>query len=229
MNSQSGTLTNKNRTMNNTLKIATYNVRGLKDGDKRRKIFNYFRIKKYDIICLQETHFEQKDTKKLNTEWNGKKYHSFGTNQSRGVSILFGEYFSTDSEPITLENGRSGRVYIIKFQYNEKSYCVANIYAPNHGEERKKFFKECDNKIKGSTEKDDILLVGGDFNCVLNISLERTNRTRHIDIGQNEFKTLIKNNLLEDNWRRRNPEKTEFTWDGGETRANKSRIDFWLI
>ena len=45
--------------MNNRLKLASYNVRGLRDNAKRNKVFSYLKNKNYDIIILQETYCEK--------------------------------------------------------------------------------------------------------------------------------------------------------------------------
>ena len=37
------------------LKFASLNVRGLRNIKKRRALFNSFKTKDFDIICLQET------------------------------------------------------------------------------------------------------------------------------------------------------------------------------
>ena len=39
-----------------TLRLFSVNVRGLRSKLKRKSRFTYFRERKYDIICLQETY-----------------------------------------------------------------------------------------------------------------------------------------------------------------------------
>ena len=38
------------------LRLATLNVRGIRNKNKRRSIFQWARDKQIDILCLQETH-----------------------------------------------------------------------------------------------------------------------------------------------------------------------------
>ena len=47
------------RMVSKDIKILTTNVRGLRQDLKRKDILDNF--KKYDIICLQETHLVQRD------------------------------------------------------------------------------------------------------------------------------------------------------------------------
>ena len=53
-----------------TVNIISVNIRGLKDESKRRCIFDYYR-NRCDILCLQETHSEEKDEKVWSNEWGG--------------------------------------------------------------------------------------------------------------------------------------------------------------
>ena len=71
--------------------VVSYNVNGLGDDWKRRKIFNY--MKKHTsgkvIVFLQETHSVQKVEKLFEYQWRGKVLFSHGTSSSRGVCICF--------------------------------------------------------------------------------------------------------------------------------------------
>ena len=69
------------------LRIITLNVRGLRNENKRRSIFNYYR-KRADIICLQETHSTEVDEKCWRNEWGGIMLFSHGESNARGVAIL---------------------------------------------------------------------------------------------------------------------------------------------
>ena len=55
---------------------------------------------------------------------------------------------------------------------------------------------------------------------------DRKNCTANQEIGQQDVKYMMDVFELEDVWRRRNPEKIGFTWEG---RRKQSRIDYWLI
>ena len=43
------------------LQIVSLNVRGLQNKNKRNRIFQYFKTKKFDIILLQETYSTPQD------------------------------------------------------------------------------------------------------------------------------------------------------------------------
>ena len=55
-----------------TLQLFSVNVRGLRSKLKRKSVFTYFRERKYDIICLQETYITKDVSDGWKKEWGGK-------------------------------------------------------------------------------------------------------------------------------------------------------------
>ena len=51
------------------LHMYSQNCRGLNSFEKRRDLFQYVRKKKYDIICLQDIHIEEKMENFVKNEW----------------------------------------------------------------------------------------------------------------------------------------------------------------
>ena len=51
--------------------IATLNVDGIRDDDKRARIFEYLRSFKYDFYLIQETHVQTEDIEAWSVEWGG--------------------------------------------------------------------------------------------------------------------------------------------------------------
>lgn len=73
--------------------ICSHNVNGIREFVKRRKIFNLFKQKTADIVCLQETHSNLNDEKFWESEWGNQIIFNHGTNNSKGVAILFRKNF----------------------------------------------------------------------------------------------------------------------------------------
>lgn len=73
----------------NDLCIYSYNCRGLRAQRKRTDIFDFFKEKKVDILCLQETHFTQEMEKTIYTEWNGNCFFSHGKSNAKGVALSY--------------------------------------------------------------------------------------------------------------------------------------------
>ena len=55
-----------------SLKIFSFNCRGLKSSSKRIDMFSMFIEKQADIICLQETHLLEENEKQVYSEWKGE-------------------------------------------------------------------------------------------------------------------------------------------------------------
>ena len=58
------------------LQIASLNVRGLQNKNKRNRIFQYFQSKKYDILS-RETYSTVQDENEWKKEWEGPTLISF--------------------------------------------------------------------------------------------------------------------------------------------------------
>ena len=73
--------------------ITSFNVKGLRDYKKRRKIFNYAKKHrtKNGIAFFQETHSSREIENAWANQWGGKVIYSHGSNDSRGVMIAFRE------------------------------------------------------------------------------------------------------------------------------------------
>ena len=111
------------------LKIFSYNCRGLNDSMKRRDVFNLFQTKKYDILCLQETHFIKNIEKKIHSEWNGLCYFSHCRSNAKGVAILFRKNLNVKINSCKTDD--SGSFIILHIHFDDKVFILVNIYVPN--------------------------------------------------------------------------------------------------
>ena len=79
-----------NQTPTKRLNIATFNVNGLQNDNKRQKTYEMLINRKIEIAFLQETHSTPEASKKWKKEWLGKSiWHSGTTPNASGVAILF--------------------------------------------------------------------------------------------------------------------------------------------
>ena len=92
--------------------------------------------------------------------------------------------------------------------------------------ERVKFINEIRSSIIDGQDENTEIIIGGDYNCTMNNELDRYNCTTLRDIGQIDLKLLMEIFDLEDIWRRRYPDKKQFSWEG---REKFSRIDYFLV
>ena len=128
------------------LQIVSLNGRGLQNRNKRNRIFQNFKTKKYDIILLQETHSTQQDKNQWKKEWEGPAFFSSLNNLKCGVTILCTNYNKIKA---TYENSlKAERHLSIEIEAESLSCKVTNIYAPNVPQKRKHFFKKLETYIK---------------------------------------------------------------------------------
>ena len=88
------------------LNIATFNVNGINEYNKRNSIFRKLRDMNLDIICLQETHIEAQNIETVKKHWQQMSIWSPGpSGKSRGVAILFKSNNITILDKYTDETG----------------------------------------------------------------------------------------------------------------------------
>ena len=110
-----------------------------------------------------------------NKDSNGNSIWNYGTNLSKGVSILFNK--SNVFNVIAKDNFENGRVTSIKLEMNDHKIQILNIYAPNNSVHRKHF------TINLSTLLDNEFsyILGGDFNCTQDNHIDRDPNLKHRD------------------------------------------------
>ena len=139
------------------------NIRGLLNAHSRYELLTQCLQEKVSIILLQETHFYNVNNILLiKSMFDSERcYFSFGSNRSKGVGIIVlndnikVEKFHLDPE---------GRLIYIDINYNNVQFRIVNIYAPNNDDDRIEFFDDLYPILLCNKH----LILGGDFNCVLN-------------------------------------------------------------
>ena len=116
-----------------SLKLVTINVNGLRDNRKRELVFNWLVSKKYDCICLQETHCTGVNINRWEREWKtqggGASAWLCGSSESKGVAILLSKHFAFD---INFNfSDKTGRLLTCEINTENAVFHIFNIYAPN--------------------------------------------------------------------------------------------------
>ena len=69
--------------MNKThFNFVSLNVRGIRGYQKRNSLFQWLKAQQADIVLLQETFLTKDMEYRVQNEWAGKCFHSYGTNHS---------------------------------------------------------------------------------------------------------------------------------------------------
>ncbi|CAC5397720.1 unnamed protein product [Mytilus coruscus] len=178
--------------------VISLNCNGLCDSNKRNCIFSLCNDRYYDIICLQETFWNDlfvERIKRDKTIWDGDVFYSNSGNNRQGVAILVSKKLKNIFLEVENDNGR---FIHIKGTINDKLIDIYNIYAPNNVNERYEFFLKCKQKIS----KGKYVLVAGDFNTTLS-SLDKSGKTLHCNdkavkslcnfMQEKDLKSCIKN------------------------------------
>ena len=202
------------------VRIASVNVNGLNNKTKRQNTFRWLDKQRFDIILIQETHCINAETENSWTkDWSGDSFWNYGTNLSKGVSVLFNK--SRTFNIISVTNFVDGRATSIKLTFNDQNIQIVTIYAPNNSVDRKRF----NVNISAILDDDYIHILGGDFNCSQNNQKDRDPKQNNKDQGLKELNDMMQQCSLEDIYRKRYPNKNTFTFSRGNSR---SRIDYFL-
>ena len=164
------------------LKIYSVNARGLADIKKRRKVFNYLRNLNFDLVCIQESHSNALEEELWKKQWNGVVFFTHGATNSRGVCVLVKPKFNgkvlltyRDDQDTDLAESDKGRLLVLSVEYEDIQIALGVIYAPN--EDSPMFFEHMDNKINIADCNEHVIV--GDFNCVLDVTLDRKGSTHN--------------------------------------------------
>ena len=200
------------------------NVRGLADENKRKQMFNWLKKKNPDVVCLQETHSTQKEEKTWTMQWNGEITFNHGSHQSGGTCVMFRDKNDFDFQVIHCNV--TGRCNIVKIHKEGKQFLLVNIYAPN--EDNPEFFKEVINIVEN--EVHDELIVCGDFNLVMDPTIDRTENIRHKPRAFEMLNKYIEERELIELWRAQNTDTRYYSWSRQKNyKRIASRIDFALF
>ena len=198
--------------------LVSLNTQGLRSPDRRKSAFHFFRIHKYDISFVQETHWTTDLQDAIKRDWTGDIYFSNGTDNSCGVAILFNPRFNYTH--VNTSQDSSGRVLAITIKIDDHYLHLVNLYAPNSDTDCQQFFSSLEPFFSSRYH-----ITGGDFNSIVNPTLDKhggnvTSRQYALRV----LHTLTSRFDLVDIWRQRNPNKRGFTRTGRNPRQNNSFI-----
>ena len=205
------------------LKFSSLNVRGLGEVSKRKEIFNWLRKKKFSIYMLQEVHCTEKNIHLWTAEWGYKALFSCCASNKAGTCILFNNNFhlqitKTRSDP-------NGRFIICDICTNGKNITLCNLYAPN--EDKPDFFRDIAIYLQDC--QCDEIIIGGDFNLVMDVSKDKKGgRASTHKNSLEEVKGICETWDVVDIWRVLNPEEERYTWRQKNLQI-QCRLDFLLI
>lgn len=206
-------------------KICSKNVNGIGNFRKRKDVLNYLRQQKNDIYFLQETHLMNNMENLVRSTWGYNVWLAGATTNSNGVAILFNSTF--EYKLYNTLRDPNGCYIALDIEILNKRITMINIYGPS------------DRDTPGFIDKivtvlndigNDTLIVGGDWNCILDINLDARNyvNTNPRPRTRTKIKDFMSENCLIDIFRELYPNKKAFSWR--RFNSNKQgRLDYFLI
>lgn len=176
-----------------------------------------------EVAFLQETHLSDVEHEKLRRSWADKTfYSSHPSGRKKGVSILIHRHvnFLKTSE----YQDTQGRYIVVNGSIDGIEISLINVYAPN--EDDPGFIRILFNKILQYSNG--LILIGGDFNCVMSNTLDRQPPSK---VALSKMDRMLKYQCIEaglvDVWRSKFPRGRDFTFYL-DRHASYSRIDFFF-
>lgn len=203
------------------LKFLTWNVRGVGSQTKKNKVLNYLKNIQADICLIQETHLSQFTQNNLKTTHFNHCFSSYYNSKQRGVCILINKniqfnHHTTISDP-------EGRFIIINISINNNPITIGNIYGPNSDDPS--FFSNVFSSLSNLSSCP--IIIGGDYNTVINPTLDRSKHTSKFWQSSKTIKQFMSDFGLGDGWRLQHPQDREYTFYSN-VHQTYSRIDLFL-
>ena len=149
----------------NELNILSANCQGLRDINKCTDVLNY--LQKFNsIICLQDTHWVERDLKLLNKIWQVHTLINEHKSNGRGVAIMLKnnfEYKILDSYCDDTNN-----IICTDLKLENMTLKIISIYGPNI--DSPGFYENLNDIVKNNEL--DYTIICGDFNVVLNSNMD---------------------------------------------------------
>ena len=142
---------------------------------------------------------------------------------SRGVGILVREHdrFAALNFKCDIE----GRVAVLDATFDQQDFRFISVYAPTNGSERIEFFNNFDGYLVTRRK----LIVGGDFNCLLDLKQDKCGGNPNLgDTGSPQLRQLLTRFQLVDIWRKQHPHERQYTWHN-KTNTIMCRLDKFYI
>lgn len=206
-----------------TIRFLTWNVRGLNNHRKVRNVPAYLKHHSVDIALLQETHLPT-DSKMLSQRVFQGSFHASGfTTHARGVLTWVNPKSGFHIDPCVADV--EGRYIVSRCKGKEIDVLVINVYGPNFGNPQ--FFQSL--FTSPGVDPTLPLIVGGDFNCVLDPALDCSGGPERRTLASAKFimDTTIRLDMV-DVWRARYPGQGGYTHYSAPHTLH-TRIGYWLL
>ena len=141
--------------------------------------------------------------------------------KSRGVGVLLSSRLRYKLE--NFSHDQEGRLICLDLSMAGSKIRIINVYAPNNPAGRNQFINNLQNYLMTSKE----IILGGDFNCIENLELDKMGRNlERASGGANNLLKLKNDFFLVDAFRKKYTKKKDYSWRGGPVHV---RLDCFYI
>ena len=210
-------------------KLVSVNVRGIRDKNKRKKVFEWAKDKGGDVVLLQETYSSPDIEEIWKRDWKGEMFFSHGTSHSRGVLMLINPMLNIEIDQVVID--KEGRYIFLKGSLLDSKLLIGNVYCPTRDKVQKQvdFLEKMDEIISDLYASNYSLILGGDFNVILNAALDYMGPNLPLKTKfNNSLEMFLKKYKLLDIWRRVNIDKRQYTFKQKNPLV-QTRLDYWFI
>ena len=175
--------------MANSVTFTSMNYQGLFNKIKRADTLNFLKGKNYSVYMLQDTHFTHKEENYIRTQWGFECYFSNSASNARGVAVFLNNNFECKVHHV--ERNDKGNMLILETEIEGKMATLINIYCQNRDDPE--FYKTILKKIN---EKENLVIIAGDFNLVLNPDEDLVN---YVNVNNPKAREEVLNIMIEVN------------------------------
>ena len=198
------------------------NVQGLGDISKRTDVFDFLKNTNFDIYCLQETHFTDREEKLILNLWNGECLFNNYRSNARGVAILFGKNMEYKVHKKITDN--EGNFPVVDIIAQSKRFTLINIYGPNT--DSPSFYQKIFQHIEEIDNSE--YIICGDFNLVLDPYMDCSNyKNINNPKARDTLLEYMEINDIIDPFRELHPQLKRYTWRK-RSPLKQARLDFFL-
>ncbi len=189
-----------------TLNILSLNVNGLNSAVKRTRVLEYLHRKPISCALIQETHLKQSDVARFQNKYYKLAAYICAKNKTKGVLILVNRKLNLTIEH--LGSDEKGRFVFIRCKIYNNRLALVSMYGPNETDSA--FLTQISKTLL--EEIDCPLVVGGDFNAVINPALDKSQSDTTANPSSKLLNKFITDLNLINLWRIQNTKAKDFTF-----------------
>ncbi len=184
-------------------------------------MLEYLHRKSISCALIQETHLKQSDVARFQNKYYKLIAFSCAQNKTKGVLILVNRKLNLTIEHLVVM--RRVDLFLSDAKYNNR-LALVSIYGPNETDSA--FLTQISKTLL--EEIDCPLVVGGDFNAVINPALDKSQSDTTANPSSKLLNKFITELNLIDLWRIQNTKAKDFTFFSNRHKTF-SRIDYIFL